>query len=139
MLKVLLRIEAKVDRALALLLAIARAVIATESEIETLMSTTAELQAAIDADLAATTAQTSIVEGVATMLGGIDKRVADAIAAFQAQNPGVDVGPLLAAKDQILANNAKMTAALLANTPHAAPTPAVEPTPPAAPPTPPAG
>ena len=77
-----------------------------------IMSTNAEIQAAINADLAVITAQSDIIKSVTLLLGGIDKRIADALLAFQAENPGVDVKPLIEMKNILLANNAAMAKAV---------------------------
>lgn len=89
-----------------------------------IMTTQAEAQAAIDASIAATTAQTSVVESVVTALNGTNQRIADAIAAFEAANPTVNVDALKAATDAELANTKALADAVIANTPHAPPAPA---------------
>lgn len=90
------------------------------------MSTAAEIQAAIDADHAAVAAQTSVVQSAVTLMNGINQRVSDAIAAFQAANPGVDVSALTATTDALKANTDALAAAVALNTP-AAPAPAPTP------------
>lgn len=87
------------------------------------MSTSAEIQAAIDASNAATAAQTSVVQSAVTALNGITQRINDAVAAFQVANPGVDVSSLVAATAAEQANTNDLAAAVAANTPAAPPVP----------------
>ncbi len=91
------------------------------------MSTNAEIQAAIDASNAATAAQTDVVKSAVTALDGINQRIADALAAFQAANPTVDVSSLTAATQQEAANTKALADAIAANTPAAPPAPAPTP------------
>jgi hypothetical protein len=105
MLSILRRVETKVDRALALLVAIARAVIATESEIQILMTTQAEadvlLQQLRDEVSAVATADGSAI----ALIDGIPKLLADAVTKALAAKRG------------------ELAAAITQNTPHAPPAP----------------
>jgi hypothetical protein len=123
MLSILRRVETKVDRALALLVAIARAVIATESEIQILMTTQAEadvlLQQLRDEVSAVATADGSAI----ALIDGIPKLLADAVTKALAANPGVDLSALTNLTAALAAKRGELAAAITQNTPHAPPAP----------------
>lgn len=129
MLSILRRIEEKVDRALALLLALSRAVIATESEIRTIMTTQAEADLLL-AHLRDEVAKVATVDDSAiALMDGIPKLVADAVTAALAANPGIDLSGLTTLSASIAAKRSELAAAVTQGTPHAAPTPAPAPSP----------
>ena len=84
-------------------------------------------QQAIDESIAATAKLTAVVPSIVAALNGIPQRINDAIAAFVAANPTVDVSGLTTATSAELANVQAIANAVVANTP-AAPAPAPAPT-----------
>jgi len=117
MLAYLRRLDAKADRALALLHAIARAVIATETEIEAMSPEFQKLAA----DVAATK---TVAESASKALAGIKAELDAALAS--ADPPAA----LKALSDSLESTNASLAAAIEANTPAAAiPVVVVDPTP----------
>lgn len=110
-------------------------VLATTQNIERLIlaegkyiaMTTAQNQAAIDAAVAAITAEGDTVKAAVAALDGVTQRITDAVNEFAAANPTVDVSALLAATAAEQANTQALAAAVVAGSPAAPVAPATPP------------
>lgn len=89
-----------------------------------IMSTQAQIDAAIAQLSAEVAKETTVEQGAITLINGIPKLIADAVAAVQAANPGLDVSALTAVSATIASNATQLAASVAANTPTAPPVPA---------------
>lgn len=121
------RVEMKIDKILAALQGVQQQETALLEGNKQIMADQATAQAAIDAATAQITQMTSLEQSAIAALNSTNDRIAAAVAAFQAANPGVNVDSLTAAVTAEQANATALATAITANTPAA---PAPSPTPP---------